>query len=413
MIERYFCPRVATRLRASPDVRWLASFLATLDGSGYRRLTIQVYLREAELFGLWLRRRRRTLASVTDADIPTFATRLPRCKPRINSRVAIQHLLCHLRQRRLVPQRPAQAPTQIERIVTAYDTHLSSAAGLAPATRLYCRRYASEFLRSVFGTGTIHWSRLKLAHVRQFITGYGQTGRVAAARVAAGALRGFLRWLQFEGWIGRDLVQSVPHFRLWRFAALPPTLTDEQQAAILATFDRTTPTGCRAYAMALCLIDLGLRAGEVADLMLSDVDVIARTLRLAAGKPRRERILPLPERVHRAINEYIHQGRPQTTDQHLFVRHRPPIGVAVTRELVRGAIRQAYGVVPGCERLTGTHVLRHTTASRLLRAGADLKRIADILGHRSIDTTAIYAKVDIERLSAVTMPWPGVGEVQS
>jgi len=386
--------------------------LVCLDGYGYSRLTIQVYLHEAELFGLWLRRRRRTLASVTDADVSAFAKRPPRCKPQINARAAVRHLLRHLRQRRLVPQRPAQAPAQIERIVTAYDTHLSNAAGLAPATRLYRRRYAREFLRSVFCTGTIRWSQLRLEHVRKFLAGYGQTGRVAAARVAAGAIRGFLRWLQFQGWIGADLVAAVPPFRLWRLAALPSTLTDDQLVALLSTFDRATPSGCRGYAIALCLIDLGLRVGEVADLTLSDVDVAAGTLRLAAGKPRRDRILPIPERVHQAVLAYLHQGRPQTTDLHLFVRHRPPIGVAVTRELVRGVIRRAYATVPGCEELTGTHVLRHTTASRLLRAGADLKRIADILGHRSIDTTAIYAKVDIDRLSAVTMPWP-VGEVRS
>jgi site-specific recombinase XerD len=141
------------------------------------------------------------------------------------------------------------------------------------------------------------------------------------------------------------------------------------------------------------------------------VDAAAGTLRLMAGKPRRERVLPMQERVRRAVLDYVRRDRPGTTARHLFVRHRLPLGAGVTRSLVRGVIRRAYAAVPGCERLTGTHILRHTAASRLLRAGADLKRIADILGHRSIDTTATYAKVDVDRLAAVALPWPVAGDV--
>jgi site-specific recombinase XerD len=229
--------------------------------------------------------------------------------------------------------------------------------------------------------------------------------------MAAGGLRSFFRWLQFRGRIGPELIAAVPLFPRWRLAALPPVLTDDQLTGLLARFDRSTPVGRRDHAIAVCLIDLGLRVGEVANLTLDDVDAAAGIIQLVAGKPRRARILPMPERVRRVVLDYIRRDRPGTTARHLFVRHRLPLGAPVTRELVRGVIRRAYAVVPGCERLTGTHILRHTAASRLLRAGADLKRIADILGHRSIDTTAIYAKVDVDRLAAVALPWPVAGEV--
>jgi site-specific recombinase XerD len=265
----------------------------------------------------------------------------------------------------------------------------------------------------VFGSGPIRFSRVRPGHAIAFIAGYGKTGRAAAAQVAADSLRSFFRWLRFLGLVERNLAAAVPLFPRWRLRTLPTVLSDDQIDLLLGRFDRSTPVGRRDIAMALCLVDLGLRVGEVADLTLEDVDAATSTLRLAAGKPRRVRILPMPARVRTSVLGYVRRDRPATTDRHLFVRHGWLVGAAVTRELVRGVIRRAYAVVPGCEQLTGTHVLRHTTASRLLRTGADLKRIADILGHRSIDTTAVYAKVDVDRLAAVARSWPGTGEVRS
>src|SRR5688572_15706904 len=178
MFDLYFCPRVTKRLRTSPDADWLGSLLAVLHHDGYARLTVQSYLREAELFGRWLRRNRRSLATITDADVRAFATRPPLRRLRCNARSAGHHLLRHLRDRGLVPPRPALAPARIERVVAAYDAHLRDAAGLAAATRLYRRRYAREFLCAVFGTRPIRWPRLRPDHVRKFVAGYGRAGRV-------------------------------------------------------------------------------------------------------------------------------------------------------------------------------------------------------------------------------------------
>jgi site-specific recombinase XerD len=164
--------------------------------------------------------------------------------------------------------------------------------------------------------------------------------------------------------------------------------------------------------MALCMVTLGLRVGEVAALRLDDVDVAAGTIRLSTGKVRRDRLLPMPRHVLQAVVAYIRRGRPRTDDPCLFVRHRTAVGAAVTRELIRGVMRRAYAAIPGSEGWTGTHLLRHTAASRLQCAGADLKRVADILGHRSLDTTAIYTKVDLARLAEVALPWPGGEEAQ-
>jgi len=183
-------------------------------------------------------------------------------------------------------------------------------------------------------------------------------------------------------------------------------MTDEQLRLFLARFDRSTSTGRRDYAMALCQVDLGLRVSEVSALRLEDLDWRAATLRIEGGKSRRTRLLPLTDGVGRAIVEYLRQGRPTTTCRHIFVRHTVPVGTAIGTELIRGAIRRAFAQVEGCAHWTGTHALRHTAATRLHRRGASLKEVADLLGHQSIDTTAIYAKVDVPTLATVALPWP-------
>ena len=415
MLDIYFCPRVVHRIQASPDAKVIESLLAYLHRRGHTRLTIQTYVRAAELFTHWLRRRRRPLASVDEASVRPFACqRRSRRRPRANTHAALRHLLRYLREQRLIqPSRSGMAQPPVEQIVADYDAHLRDASGLAEATRLYRRRYAREFIQHVFGKRTIQWERVQVGHIRSFIARYGHDGRVAAAQVAAGSLRSFFRWLQFRGDARPNLIAAVPRFPRWRLAILPVVMTDGQLRTFLATFDRSTASGRRDYAMAVCMADLGLRVGEVAGLTVDDVDECAGTLRLGAGKSRRTRVLPMPRRVRQAVIGYVRRDRAKTDDRHVFVRHRVPAGQAVTRMLIRGVMRRSYAKVAGCEEWTGTHVLRHTAATRLHQAGADLKRVADILGHLSIDTTAVYTKLNVGRLAEVALPWPVAEEVQS
>jgi integrase len=157
--------------------------------------------------------------------------------------------------------------------------------------------------------------------------------------------------------------------------------------------------------MARCLTDIGLRASEVVQLRLSDIDWRAGTIRLAANKSRRVDILPLPAETGRAIAEYLQAERPKTSNRALFVRDCAPFDKPIQAGVVRRAVRQAYlrcGLAH-----SRVHILRHSLASRLLQVGTPLKEIADILRHRSLDTSVIYTKVDTNRLAAVAMPWPG------
>lgn len=413
MFDVYFCSRVAQRLQSNRDAVVLAGFLGYLDRRGHSRNTVQQYVRAAELFLRWLRRHQQQIASINETTVCQFACRFSAESSRHTTHAALRHLVRHLRAEGRTAARAPAAKPAVERFIGEYKSYLGSVCGLAAATQSYRGRYAREFVQFVFGSGSTDWRRLRPGQIHDFIAQYGANGRTAAAQVAAVSLRSFLRWLQFQGRLNFRLVAAVPCFRKWQLAALPTVMSDEQLRLFLASFDRSRSSGRRDYAMALCMADLGLRVAEVAELRINDVDVAAGTLRLSPGKARRDRQLPMTRRIRRAVIAYLRRGRPQTDVPALFVRHRVPIGAAVTRELIRGVMRRAYAVVPGCESWTGTHVLRHTAATRLQCAGADLKRIADILGHRSLDTTAIYTKVDLTRLAEVALPWPGGEEGHS
>lgn len=163
-------------------------------------------------------------------------------------------------------------------------------------------------------------------------------------------------------------------------------------------------------AMAFCMVDMGLRASEVAHLRLCDIDWRESTLHIREAKGGKSRLLPLPYRPGKEISQYVRRYRPQTVTDFLFVRHTVPKGSAISAEFVRGAMRRAYARAGFPQKWTGTHILRHTAATHMHQRGATLKEVADVLGHLSIDTTAIYTKVNLTALKTVVLPWP---EVQS
>ena len=157
--------------------------------------------------------------------------------------------------------------------------------------------------------------------------------------------------------------------------------------------------------MVRCLTDLGLRASEVVQLQLDGMDWEKGTIHLPMGKLRRGSILPLPEKTARAIVDYLRAERPRTSKRAVFVRHVAPYDVPIGPGVVRRAVREAYQRCGLAH--SRVHILRHSMASMLLSQGAPLKEIADVLRHRSLDTSMIYTKVDLRRLEAVALPWPG------
>lgn len=210
-----------------------------------------------------------------------------------------------------------------------------------------------------------------------------------------------------EGACDERLEAAIPQVAHWRLSTLPRRLSDPQLAQVLASLGASTPCGPRDRAIVWCLATLGLRPGEVADLHLDDIDWRAGTVELRQRKNRRGAVVPLPREAGRAIAGYLHGDRPQTDERRVFVqqigpRRGQPIKATAVSEVVSRALRRA-GVDPP---MAGAYVFRHTVASRMVQRGASLKEVADFLGHRDLDTSAIYAKLDLPALREVALPWP-------
>jgi len=221
------------------------------------------------------------------------------------------------------------------------------------------------------------------------------------------ALRAFLRYLYFKGLISLTLADCVPSIRRWKFASLPTYMSVQQVQSVLDSCDRTTATGRRDYAVLMMLAKLGLRAGEVAVLTLDDIDWRTGEMLLYA-KGRRRSMMPIPPDVGGAIVAYLRYGRPQSSCRRLFLRMLAPhvgfaSGCAITM-IAKQALNRA-GVHGYAHR--GAHLFRHSLATELLRSGATLSEIGQLLRHESIDSTRIYAKVDIDALRPLCLPWPG------
>jgi integrase len=221
-------------------------------------------------------------------------------------------------------------------------------------------------------------------------------------------VRSYLRFRAFEGDRVEHLLPIVGSPANWRLAPLPQTLNQSEVRRLLDAFPPGLPSRLRCYAIVRCLVDLGLRSSEAIALELDHIDWTAGTIRICKAKSRRADILPLPQVTGAAIAEYIRSERPQTSSRRIFVRHLAPVEVPVAAGVVRRTVREAYrrAGLPH----TRVHILRHTLASRLLNSGGTLKEVADLLRHRALDTSLIYAKVDFGHLSAVAMPWPGSQE---
>ncbi len=298
----------------------------------------------------------------------------------------------------------------LDALVGAYEQHLDHVHGLRSST---VERYVvpvRRFLRAALGDDPIDITRLVPGDAVDFILGATSRFRPRTVGLVVTALRSFFRFLRAKGLSDGRLEAAVPSVAQWRLAALPRGLTDEQLTRLFAVASASTGRyAARARAILTCVSSLGLRPGEVADLRLDDIDWHVGTLHIRPHKTRRGTVLPLPRALGSAIIAYLRAERPATTERRVFVQHHraargaPMDRLAVTHVVGR-ALKRAGIETP----IRGAYVLRHTLASRMVRRGTSLKEVADILGHRSLDTTAIYAKLDLPTLREVALPWPEV-----
>lgn len=417
MLEQIFAsPGIANRLRCGVLGGFLDDFATVLDARRYCLRTIRQYVRGAGHFSFWLGVARISLSEINEdtareflvQHVPQCRCPVPRGGPIPCLRASVRHALTILRDQGLIGPRPVPEPRAWAGLLDTYAGHLRRVKGASPATIKNYSHAAEHLLEARFAAGPFGIESLSRDDVLQFVLSRADRCAPGSLQRLTSALRSFLRFLHLEAHCDVELVESVPTVSA-RMVVRPPTALDEDQlSAFLGAFDQATSIGLRDYGMALCMTDLGMRCGEVAALTLDDLNWRAATLEIPHGKSRRVSRLPLPERVGSALSAYLRDGRPTTECRCVFVHHGRPRGTPITTSAVRAAIRRAF-IRAGIDTPSkGTHILRRTAATRMVEVGATLKEVADVLRHRSIDTTVLYARSSLRTLSAVAMAWPEV-----
>lgn len=411
MLEQTFVRKsVIARLRRSPLGPHLDPFATSLHHTGYAASSIQRFLCAAEKFAQWLQGHGYSVYEMEEDLVREYLSGLTRHRGGSLPKAAqgLGHLVRFLQQHGVTHLRQdGRVISPLDQWLSAYDAHLEHVAGLAPSTRQGYRHLVRCFLTDCFGTEPPDWSSLTATKITRFVSQEAARRRNAGRKQPAVALRSFLRFLVFRGDIRPGLEAAAPAPPQWKYASLPSRLTLEEVERVLAVYHDGSAISVRNRAILFCLARLGLRAQDVVSLCFDDIDWADGRLALRPGKTHRARHVPLPHDVGQAIVAYLQNGRPQSASRQVFVHSRAPFrsltGAAVWA-IVRQAFTRANIVVPPGG---ASHIFRHTVASQMVNRGASFKEVADVLGHQSIETTGIYAKLELETLAAVALPWGG------
>jgi site-specific recombinase XerD len=353
----------------------------------------------------WLQGQELAMGDLSMAQVDRFmADRRAAGVRKLKTRKALEPILGYLRGLELVPAAETPVEDDPARIVlNRYRQFLTTERGLADVTAdryIDCLR---PFLDRRMTAGELNLGGLTPADITSFVVTWCPCLNSGVAKLTVTALRSFLGFVHLDGVTERSLVPAVPKVSRRRLAGLPKGLEPDQVRRLLAACDADTAVGCRDLAILTLLVRLGLRRGEVAGLVLDDIDWRAGTIHVRGKGDCRER-LPLPADVGRRMAEYLRHARPaDALGRTVFVRHFAPhhaLGASRVSGIVADAARRAdLGRIHA-------HRLRHTAATELLRAGASLPEIGQLLRHRRVETTAIYAKVDRDTLRLIARPWP-------
>jgi site-specific recombinase XerD len=403
MLKR--CSKHVCRSICAKSIRLvLDSFRQYLVVQGFSASRTRSYVRVVEHFGRWIGRRhisRSLVQEFLDEGLPACqCPGVSRYRRRI--RAALNHLLEMLgKNGGEVPFPPGWRGSLLRR----YQEHLVRVRGLASATICQHMRYTTAMLNRLGIRRASQFKGWTPELIEQYVSG---VGRFAAprSRHVGWCARSFLCFLLQDGLIRRDLAAAVPTVARWRLASLPSTLRKDEINRITGAADLRTPLGRRDFAIVMCLSELGLRSSDVANLETDGIDLAARVLQIRQRKERQAATFPMTRRLCSALKSYLENGRPQCSSAAVFVRYHAPVGKPLTPLGICSVVLRLARQAGLGHRVHGAHVFRRSFASRLLNAGATLKQIADFLGHTSIDTTTLYAKVDLATLSRVALPWP-------
>ncbi len=407
MIEHFFSdPKFLRRCRIGPLGPHLDGFASQLALKGYTRYSGQGVIRIVVQLNEWLSTEGLTLQELDEHQIGAFrACRRKRLRSHHGERGTCRLLLRTLREAHLIAEAPDAVLNSIELLVRSYARYLVRERALSQTTIGHRLPVVREFLSQRFEPKRLRPESLRPGDVSRFVLRTMQDRGRDHAQLVTTTLRSFLDFLYQEGRLTAPLRAAVPKVASWRHLDLPGFLEPDQVERMLRHCDRSSVLGRRDYAILLLLARLGLRAHEVRHLTLGDIKWASGEV-LIRGKGSREDRLPLPADVGRAVIAYLKKGRPRCSCRRVFVRVLAPyegltsatIASVVERALTRAHISSTH---------KGAHLLRHSLATRMLRGGASLTQIGQVLRHQRTDTTEIYARIDQRALRALAQPWPG------
>ncbi len=390
-------------------------FLQHLRAARYADETLQRKRTIVREFAQWAQQHLIVAADLNSDRAAEFITRLhQRAKTRVELeratvRLFLEHLYTHGRLR----SAPQETDRGCDRYLRQYEEYLRKDRGLADNSVHVYVPFIRDFLRAqTFHAGCLSQDAFDTLKIRSFLVAQTKDRSGEYTRLLATSLRSFFRFLFFTGEIARDLSSSVPMVRKYRMSTPPSFLSPEQTERVLAATDRSISTGRRDYAVLLLLARLGLRAGEVVSLELDDIRWRSGEI-VIHGKGRMLDHLPLLCDVGEALAAYVRDDRGVSSSRRVFLRTLAPrvgltgpaaVGHIVRKALIRAGVRRSGR--------GAAHLFRHGLATQMIRHGASIAEIGEVLRHRSQNTTAIYSQVSFEALRTVAQPWPVTGGVR-
>ena len=409
MTNRLLKSRVTLeRLRAGPLGRYVDAFAGWLSEQGYSKYSLKYRIGLIGTLSRWMDKHG---FGVSDLDEQMTAKFL-KCRGwnrriRRGDVATLRSLLEHLRQSGVVPRAdPEVDDSELTHIECDFAEYLTHERRLSKATLAYYLPMVRRLLEERFGKRSILLEEISPADISRFVLQHAHTLSRGRAKLMVTALRSFFRFLRLRGDISIDLAAAVPTVANWRLATLPKWVPSEQVEQLIKSCDQSTINGQRNYAILLLLARLGLRSAEVVAMTLDDIDWEAAEIRVR-GKSRRSDRLPLPQDVGEALVRYLRNARPRCSTRQIFVRTRAPHRGFVDSTAIYSLVRRAFDRAELKPTQRGPYILRHSLATNMLRKGASLGEIGEILRHRELNTTQIYAKVDLGSLRKIAQAWPG------
>jgi site-specific recombinase XerD len=366
-------------------------------------------IRLAACFSRWLGQSGVSVRGISlDHAARYLRSRARRVRIQQGDAATLRQFIAFLRCQGVIPAEkiPPRRLNPIEYAVHEFECYLRNERALAAATIINYVPFIHGFLADRFGHGPVMLSHLTAGDVVRFVKRRAARLHLKRAKLLTTALRSFMHFARYRGNIASDLAAAVPTVANWSMTSIPRAIPADAIRRLLASINRCTALGRRDCAILLLLARLGLRAGEVAFLELDDIDWSAARISVQ-GKGGQRHTLPLPAGVGAAIATYLRNGRPRSDSRRVFLRGKAPIRGFLDQRAVGSLVRNTLARADIKAPTQGAHQFRHALATQMLRHGASLTEIGEVLRHRSSQTTMIYTKVDIESLRSLALPWPG------